>query len=582
MKYPQYIYVDAAIGSVANRNNVVDVTSFKSLQDKEAYKTYFRFREDYLKHFKLNKSVAQFKGKGYADFLPIDIDSDNLEEAYSRARELIEYLFAKFEFDAKHLFFSGSKGFHIFLPSSAFGYFEPSENLGMVFRNIAKDILGEIPFDEKIYDMNRLLRVSNSINSKSGLFKIPLSFEEFAQGLDHILELAKLSQENKHPSLDDYVINPGLKDLYLKYKLNGKPKELKSDKILSVFKEGVNQGDRDNSGISIAGYLVAKKLPGEWIRGILHHWNQSNTPPLTEEQINKCVNSALRYKSDSFNPERDVLPVWTLSNEYKSYLQNGSINTGFRLIDERLRGIMPGEVLTIEGFTGNFKSVFLQYVLRNYVHSTKEPVLFFEMEMSRFNVYQRSAQIANKYNFKDFTTYAGSDSQTDREIVSEGIKHDHEKLYLCDKSGLTLDEIRNIVIETQINIGRKIKVIGVDYIQLMDGPGKSKVEMVDLIAKNLKNLAKELDLVVFSVSQVTGLESRYDKIKLGMVRDSKTIEHASDYVLTLRMKTNTEDNQIIEIIKNRGGRCQEFLIPIDPERLQYDFDSMAEYKSNVI
>ena len=140
MKYPQYIYVDTAIGSVANRNNVVDATSFKSPQDKEAYRTYFRFREDYLKHFKLNKSVARFKGKGYADFLPIDIDSENLEEAYSRARELIEYLFAKFEFDAKHLFFSGSKGFHIFLPSSAFGYFEPSENLGVIFKNIAKDI----------------------------------------------------------------------------------------------------------------------------------------------------------------------------------------------------------------------------------------------------------------------------------------------------------------------------------------------------------------------------------------------------------------------------------------------------------
>jgi replicative DNA helicase len=226
--------------------------------------------------------------------------------------------------------------------------------------------------------------------------------------------------------------------------------------------------------------------------------------------------------------------------------------------------------------------VFLQYILRNYVHTSKEPALFFEMEMNRFNVYQRSAQIAEKYNFNEFTSYAGSDSQTDREIVSAGIKRDHEKLYLCDKSGLIIDEIRNTVVETQINIGRKIKVIGIDYIQLMEGPGKSKYEMVDQIAKTLKNLAKDLDLVVFSVSQVTGLESRYDRIKLGMVRDSKTIEHASDYVLTLRMKTNTEDNQIIEIIKNRGGRCHEFLIPIDPERLQYDFDSMVEYKSNVI
>jgi hypothetical protein len=90
------------------------------------------------------------------------------------------------------LYFSGAKGFHLEIPFAALKI-EPDTKLNKYFEIIAKEIKGAIPapsLDTAIYDNVRVFRLPNTINSKSGLYKIPISFEELALDIEAIKKLA--------------------------------------------------------------------------------------------------------------------------------------------------------------------------------------------------------------------------------------------------------------------------------------------------------------------------------------------------------------------------------------------------------
>ena len=70
MKYPNYKYYDSAVGGWHNRNNVV--YNLKDTQGKtDTGRTYFRFNEDYRDYWESNKSVKDYSGPCYADYIPI-------------------------------------------------------------------------------------------------------------------------------------------------------------------------------------------------------------------------------------------------------------------------------------------------------------------------------------------------------------------------------------------------------------------------------------------------------------------------------------------------------------------------------
>jgi len=130
MEYPDYKYVDTACGGIYNRNNIQEHDKLFLTSDTDCYCTYFRYPEKFQKHFSKNKndkgqhSVGGYKGFAYADYFPIDIDDkDNLEEALKTAKEIM----SKFQFDydvdvySLPIFFSGNKGFHIYIPAKIIG-----------------------------------------------------------------------------------------------------------------------------------------------------------------------------------------------------------------------------------------------------------------------------------------------------------------------------------------------------------------------------------------------------------------------------------------------------------------------------
>ncbi|MFI5324513.1 MAG: hypothetical protein ACHQ6U_13625, partial [Thermodesulfobacteriota bacterium] len=198
-------------------------------------------------------SVKAYTGACYADFLPLDIDSEDLSESDETARRILMNLQDKYGLDLKTLrvSFSGAKGFHIEIPAGIFG-FQPSPILPKILKAMAEKIIPDgVTIDTAIYGKSRLWRLPNTVNSKSGLYKIRLTAAEvFNLRVDEIRELAK--QPRKGVFYDPNVeLNPALNKLYMECKaevgtsLNGglsnKSKQIGDKKYKAFLRNGVGE-----------------------------------------------------------------------------------------------------------------------------------------------------------------------------------------------------------------------------------------------------------------------------------------------------------------------------------------------------
>ncbi len=195
LPHPDICYIDTALGNVNRRNRVQSISRLEISSDTtDAYTTMFRFRKDYHELCETTGSVKGAQNLScWSDFLWFDIDSDDLSVALANARQLV----IRVELIDPALggfliyFFSGAKGFHIGIPAPLLGLC-PSIDLPQVFKKLAREIAGDIEIDISIYDKNRLWRVPNTRNGKSGLFKIPLTFDELATcSIERLLKMAK-------------------------------------------------------------------------------------------------------------------------------------------------------------------------------------------------------------------------------------------------------------------------------------------------------------------------------------------------------------------------------------------------------
>ena len=155
---------------------------------------------------------------------------------------------------------------------------------------------------------------------------------------------------------------------------------------------------------------------------------------------------------------------------------------------------------------------------------------------------------------------------------------DSTDLEIADTSGLTVKSMKAELARIKAKYGehRKYTVI-VDYLQLMQGKGKGRVEDVSEISRGLKLLAKDEKYVVLALSQLSrGVEARQDKRPmLQDLRESGSIEQDADIVAFLYCdyyyNPNTDDKNITELIiaKQRAGSIGVIKTYFDRETLKF-------------
>lgn len=302
-RFTEYRFVDTAFGGVQNRNKMADVFQLQLPPNPvDCFASIFRFKDNFKKHVESTGSVKGADGfECFSDYLFFDIDdSKELDKALDGTKKLIRHLELNCNLSLDHIrvWFSGSKGFHVGIPSVIFGI-TPSTDLPRIIKTIAFDLADGMGIDTSIYEKNRLFRMENSIHSKTGLYKIPVSINQlFSSSKEEIKKLANSPKEIDVLPFSEMSINPEMKRIYEKAKEKvGSKNEQATHKdniekrCIQKLLEGVRESERNQATCRIVDYYRQRGVPKEIVKSIILSWNGSNEPPTDERELEATVES---------------------------------------------------------------------------------------------------------------------------------------------------------------------------------------------------------------------------------------------------------------------------------------------------
>lgn len=171
--------------------------------DREAYLSAFTFADAFREHLTRTGTTKGYVGDCWSPWLWFDIDRDDIDAATHDARRLASYLIDRFAIagDALLAFYSGSKGYHLGLPTSLWKP-EPSTSFHACCRRFAEGVAAAagIAIDSGVYDRVRAFRAPNSRHPKTGRFKRSLSLDELMHlRASRIVELAETPEPFEIP-----------------------------------------------------------------------------------------------------------------------------------------------------------------------------------------------------------------------------------------------------------------------------------------------------------------------------------------------------------------------------------------------
>ncbi len=238
------------------------------------------------------------------------------------------------------------------------------------------------------------------------------------------------------------------------------------------------------------------------------------------------------------------------------------VNTGFYDLDPVIGGFKPGKLITIAGRPAMGKSSFLGNLAFNISLHQQMPTVIFSLEMGKEEWGDRF--LSTDMPIESSYLQNGFVSKTQWEPLAQSISFLSElPIYIDDSPILTINSIRTKV-KRLIAENNRIGMIGIDYLQLMEGTDGDSFNLafqIGKITRGLKQLARECNTTVVILSQLNrGVEGRNNKRPLmSDLRESGRIEEDSDLVLLLYRDEyyhhDTVDRGIAELIvaKNRGG-----------------------------
>lgn len=208
------------------------------------------------------------------------------------------------------------------------------------------------------------------------------------------------------------------------------------------------------------------------------------------------------------------------------------VATGFYELDNLLSGLQPGTLNIVGARPAMGKSAFALAIAVNVAKKTRQPVVFFSLEMSATELTQRILSAESQVDSDRLRS--GRLSEPDWTKISEAIGRLDVPLYIDDNSAISVTQIRQ-KIRRIVQRDAAPALIVIDYLQLMGGSnsGESRQLEVSEISRKLKLLAREFNIPVIALSQLSrGLESRTEKRpQLSDLRESGALEQDADVVM---------------------------------------------------
>jgi replicative DNA helicase len=263
---------------------------------------------------------------------------------------------------------------------------------------------------------------------------------------------------------------------------------------------------------------------------------------------------------------RDVLmEVWEQAeqryNNRNMFSGVTGISSGYRDLDRMTAGFQRSDLIIVAARPSVGKTAFALNIAQNAAVRAGETVAIFSLEMSAGQLVQRMVCAEGNIDASRMRTgfFEGDDWQKMSGAVGT---LSEAQIYIDDTPGITVNEIRAKC--RRLKKEKGLGMVLIDYLQLIQGSGRrgaNRQEEVSQISRTLKQLARELEVPVIALSQLSrGVEQRQDKRPMmSDLRESGAIEQDADIVAFLYRddyyNAETEKKNIIEIIiaKQRNG-----------------------------
>lgn len=589
---------------VADKGRLVpvnDIYDYIEDQNKDYYASAYYYNDKHYEDFKQTGTIRGTKdvttNKIWFDF---DSASDP-EVAQLETTELIRRL-EKFGIQRKNIeiYFSGNKGFHLVVTLNR--YITPDQVASICINKFGT---GLSSLDRAVYDPSRIFRVPGTRHQKSGLYKIPLTYNQLhdysigqiknlATSLDNIQEdfewevaypKEELFQTEEKKKATTALVDP--------VDFSKKPQQWKNCKW-ALLQGNFKEGERHNALMVIAAtcrglgydkettYYMCKSalkkqssLTGqdefpkeELYTNIIEqsvftdNWEGGQYSCQKPGWLQNYCQSLGEHKCKAEKEEPPILKIEEMGSLFSSYAQNfeqNIIKTGISSLDNHVM-LCASTLNGLLGQPGAGKtSMSLQYLLNTSVEGINST--FFSLDMGMPIVYAKMIQKLTGVNFKEVLRIFKEDPKKAAVLTNE-LKELYKNVGFNFKSGLTVPDMKQTILEQEQQRGDKVKLVVIDYLECIAGPYSDQTANTGFIANQLKDLANDLNTCILLLLQ-TQKHSTPDVsdplLSLKGVKGSSLIEQSCSTILTLwregyNPKTIEDDRYIsFAIVKNRFG-----------------------------
>lgn len=309
----KYIELGGKINGVFKRNILIESSKKEETLNKydftDTYSTIYSYDNK-------NQDLANVIAPLY-----IDLDINDLEKDYDKLRKDVLLLIRKLKTvfhlqdDNIQIFFSGSKGYHLIIPYQVFGI-QPSRDLNDKYKLIATELKSYTitkSIDTRIYDSKRLFREPNTINTKTGLYKVYMTLDQVRNyTYEELIERASSKQDIGEVNIEyniksDEAFNRMINELKERQKktINHKVARqmLQNKELLPcvkyILQNGAQKGGRNNTAMALASALFQRNEDKKYVEEIMDTWNKTKLDePLPERELELTVRSAYNNVND--------------------------------------------------------------------------------------------------------------------------------------------------------------------------------------------------------------------------------------------------------------------------------------------
>lgn len=280
---------------------------------------------------------------------------------------------------------------------------------------------------------------------------------------------------------------------------------------------------------------------------------------LAEKRMFSVVSSP---KNQKYTNLKDALPeAWERLeklHEHKGALRG--LPTGFKDLDSMLSGLQNSDLVILAARPSMGKTTLALDIARISAVTHDKSILIFSLEMSSQQLVDRMLSAQSRVNAWNLRTGHLSSDRDFSQLRDSLDKLAKAKIYIDDQPGNSIVKMKALA--RRLKAEKGLDLVVVDYLQLMTTSKNydSMVNQVTEISRSLKSLAKELDIPVLALSQLSrAVESRGGKPRLSDLRDSGSIEQDADVVMFIHRedkgKDESERTNIAEILieKHRNG-----------------------------